>query len=109
MTSRRYVKRIWRVPKTRGALEYCATLVVKALVKHGWPARWQEVPFTGGFEILVEGGNADPQPDFIAAIEIAGRIVARTYRLDIVQHRNFIALEREYEVTVGGHFKEVKQ
>ena len=107
-SSRRYIKRVWRVPKHRGALEYLATLVVKALVKHGWPARWEDVPFTDGFVIKhVDGGDGLP-PDFQAAAEIAVRIVARTYRVDVTQHDAWVGLNRRYRVGAGGHFIEEK-
>lgn len=109
MSSRRYVKRVWRVPKHRGALEYLATLVVKLLVKHGWPARSQAVPATDGFVILEQGTAAETlPPDFEAAVEIAARIVARTYRVDITQYGNWIGLNRRYRVAAGGHFREEK-
>lgn len=108
MSSRRYLKRVWRVPKDRGALECFATLVVKALVKHGWPARWQPVSGTDGF-VIYEQGQAvgDLPPDFQNAVEIAARIVARTYRVEISQHGNWIGLDREYTVGPGGHFRKV--
>lgn len=106
MSSRRYIKRVWRVPKDRGALEYLATLVVKALVKHGWPARWEPVPFTDGFVIKhIDGGEELPL-DFQEAMEIAVRIVARTYRVDVTQHLNWVGLNRRYRVAAGGHFRE---
>lgn len=108
MQSRRYVKRIWRVPKDRGALEYLAGLVVKMLVKHGWPAKWEREPFTDGFIVLSHDHGEDLPQDFQEALEIAVRIVARTYRIDVTQYRNFVALGDEYTVTQGGHFKKVK-
>lgn len=108
MSNRRYVKRVWRVPKHRGALEYFATLVVKALVKHGWPAKWRPDPFTGGFLILhVDGGESLPD-DMEHAARIAVRVTARMYRVEVVQSGNFVALDGHYEVTAGGHFKLVK-
>lgn len=108
MTSRRYIKRVWRVPKDRGALEYFATLVVKALIKHGWPAKWEAVPHTDGFVIKhVDGGEELPL-DFLAAAEIAVRIVARTYRVDVTQYANWVGLNRQYRVAAGGHFREQK-
>ncbi|MCB5410305.1 hypothetical protein [Pseudogemmobacter faecipullorum] len=108
MTSRRYVKRIWRVPKDRGALEYFATLVVKALVKHGWPAKWEPVLTTNGFEIQSHDHGNNLPPDFLHAAEMAVRITARTYRVDVASYGNVYELARNYEVTKGGHFKEVK-
>lgn len=106
--SRRYIKRVWRVPKDRGALEYLAALVVKALVKHGWPAVWKEAPSTDGFVIYEQGSSGDLPPDFQAAVEIAVRIIARTYRVDVTQYENWVGLNRDYAITKGGHFKEVK-
>ena len=108
VSSRRYVKRIWRVPKHRGALECFATLCVKALVKHGWPAKWSPDPFSGGFLIQhVDGGDVLP-PDFQRAAEIAVAIVARTYRVDVSQVGPWVGFNREYRVAAGGHFREVK-
>lgn len=109
MSSRRYVKRIWRVPKDRGALEYFATLVVKMLVKHGWPAKWERVPFTDGVEILShDDGTALPH-DFLNAVEVAARIVGRSYRVEIEVAGSFVGFLADYEVTAGGHFRKVKQ
>lgn len=108
MSSRRYIKRVWRVPKDRGALDYFAALVVKALVKHGWPVRYEPDPITEGFVLHhVQGGETLP-PDLQAAAQIAVRIVARTYRLDVSQHSGWVGFNRAYVVTSGGHFKEVK-
>lgn len=106
-SSRRYVKRVWRVPKDRGALEYFATLVVKALVKHGWPACFEEIYLTDGFIIKEVRGSGDLPPDFQNAVEIAVRIVARTYRVDVTQHLNWVGFNRSYRVAPGGHFREI--
>lgn len=106
-SSRRYVKRIWRVPADRGALEFFATLVIKAMVKHGWPAKWERVQFTDGFELLAVGHD-DVPTDMVEAFEIACRIVARTYRIDIEQHGTWAGLAREYVVTPRRDFREVK-
>ena len=107
MTSRRYIKRVWRVPKDRGALEYLAALVTKALVKHGWPARFVLDPITEGFLVHEQGRPVGPLPsDFQSALEAAVRITARTYRVDVAQYDNWVGLNRQYAVTVGGHFKE---
>lgn len=108
MSSRRYVKRTWRVPKNRGALEYFATLVQKALRKHGWPAKFEFDREAGGFVVLhVDGGLTLP-PDFEDAFAIAVRIVARTYRVEVEQYANWANFTREYRVAPGGHFREVK-
>lgn len=108
MRSRRYIKRVWRVPKHRGALEYFATLVTKALVKHGWPARWEPAPFTDGFTVYHVDHKGDLPDDMQNAFEIACRIIARTYRVDVTQSTNWCGLNRIYSVTDGGHFKEQK-
>lgn len=108
MDSRRYVKRVWRVPKHRGALEYFGTLVLKALRKHGWPAKLELDPQTDGFVVRhVEGGD-DLPADFQDAFAIAVRIAARTYRVEVTQFGNWCGLDRDYSVTAGGHFRENK-
>lgn len=107
VSSRRYVKRIWRVPKDRGALEYFATLVTKMLVKHGWPAKWQEDPQAGGFVIISHDHGENLPPDFIQAVETAVLILARTYRVDVALNGNFCALADTYDVTPRGDFKKV--
>lgn len=107
-SSRRYVKRIWRVPKDRGALEYCATLLCKLMVKHGWPVDWHRDPFTDGFVIHEKERPGDPLPaDIQMQLEIATRILARTYRLDLTCGQGWVGFNRRYEVTRGGFFKEV--
>jgi hypothetical protein len=53
----------------------------------------------------VDGGG-DLPPDFQNAMEIAVRIVARTYRVDVSQHLNWVGLNRCYRVAAGGHFRE---
>lgn len=108
MSSRRYVKRLWRVPKDRGALEYLATLIVKMLVKHGWPASWRREPFTDGFVVVSHDHGEALPPDFLEAVQIAARIVARTYRVEIEQHGSFVGLLCDYEVMAGGHFKKLR-
>lgn len=108
MGNRRYVKRIWRVPKDRGALDYLATLTVKLMVKHGWPVKWEREPFTDGFLVLSHDHGDDLPPDIENALSVAVRIIARTYRIDVTHHRNFVELAHEYEVTKSGHFKKVR-
>lgn len=108
LSSRRYIKRVWRVPKHRGALEYLSALVVKALRKHGWPADAVLDPITEGFIIKHNGGGDTLPPDFQNAAEIAVRIVARTYRVDVTQHLEWVGLNRRYRVTEGGQFREEK-
>lgn len=108
MDNRRYVKRVWRVPKHRGALEYFGTLVLKALVKHGWPARLVLDPETDGFLIERVGATSGAlPPDMLDAIAIACRVTARSYRVEVSQYGNWCGLDRQYRV-VHGHFREIK-
>ncbi|PKP67656.1 MAG: hypothetical protein CVT83_08050 [Alphaproteobacteria bacterium HGW-Alphaproteobacteria-5] len=107
MSSRHYLKRVWRVPKTSAA-EYFAALVVKALVKHGWPAKAVQRPFSDG--VLIEHyqqGDLAPD-DFWAAVSIAVRIVARTHRVQVDEWHGLVRFEHPYIVTPSGHFKEAK-
>ncbi|MCE8419255.1 hypothetical protein LZ190_11135 [Rhodovulum sulfidophilum] len=112
MSSRRYVKRTWRVPKDRGALECFATLVVKVLRKHGWPAKaeWHNGIATGldSFTIRHVDGGEELPPDFEEAVGIAVRITARTYRVDVEQIGNWVWINRRYRIGAGGHFIEEK-
>lgn len=108
MTSRRYLKRIWQVPKTRGPVEYLATLLVKALRKHGWPADWRPCQHDpSAFFLLHKDLGLDGPPDFAEAVSIACRVLARQYRVDITEADGFVTLNRAYRVTLpGGQFKE---
>lgn len=116
-SSRRYVKRVWRVPKDRGALEYFATLVLKLMVKHGWPAKLELLTGFGedgdtrtGFFIHEQGEEGEElPPDMQGAFETACRIVAKTYRIEqgYQQYHNWADLTRDYRVTEGGYFREV--
>ena len=109
MSSRAYIKRVWRVPQDRGPVEYLATLITKALVKHGWPATWKPSTLLGYDAFLIEyhESKGDPGPDFWGAVSIAVRIVARTYRVDVIEHKGFVEFTKLYHVK-NGHFKEVK-
>lgn len=109
MRSRAYIKRVWRVPKDRGPVEYLATLVTKLLVKHGWPAVWTEsgLPGFDAFCIEYHKEKGLPGPDFWSAVSIAVRIVARTYRVDVHEYKGFVEFNKSYRVTDGGHFKEI--
>lgn len=109
MSSRRYIKRVWRVPKDRGPVEYMAVLVVKALVKHGWPAKWKPMQTRDGFYIMHDRLGMDLPPDFEAAMQIAVRIVARTYRVDVTEQLGAVHFNRRYRVAPGGHFREEKE
>lgn len=106
MSSRRYIKRVWRVPKDRGATTYFAALVHKALVKHGWPATIRGDYHDGYFYVdhIDHGENA--AEDFWQAVAIACRIMARTYRVEIIEQRGYVEFQKEYTVTAGGFFKE---
>ena len=110
MTSRHYLKRVWRVPKDRGATEYLAALVVKALRKHGWPAGWQPSAFDPySFNLLYEHPDGrQPGPDWDEAVQIAVRVIARTYRIDVCEGFGVVTLNRRYAITPGGHFREEK-
>lgn len=110
MSSRRYLKRVWRVPKTRGPTEYFATLLVKALRKHGWPAEWR-ASFSDpqAFFILHDKFKYDLPPDFSAAVGSAARILARAYGVDVTENDGCVQFNRLYRVTIpGGHFREMK-
>lgn len=107
MSSRRYLKRVWRVPSDRGALERFAVLVKKLMRKHGWPAEIELDEVTEGFFCFPDGGRHAPLPgDFSEALEIAVRIIARTYRVDVTHNYDWIGLNRRYRVASGGHFRE---
>lgn len=110
MSSRRYVKRVWRVPKDRGAPYYMAALVHKAMVKHGWPAKVEMVPnnWGEGFQILHHDTGLEAANDFWQAAQVACRIVARTYRVDVdISPTGLVMFNKEYKVSTGGFFKEV--
>ena len=109
MTSRHYLKRVWRVPKDRGALECFAWLLVKALRKHGWPASWRACQFEPETMFIIYYDHPDgrlPGDDFWNAVAIAVRVIARTYRVDAAEGFGVVTLNRRYVVTLGGHFKE---
>ncbi len=108
-SSRRYVKRVWRVPKDRGAPTYLAALVHKALVKHGWPAKVELCPdnWGDGFQVLHHDTGLEASNDFWEAVSIACRIVSRTYNVEIdIGHNGLVMFLKEYTVTNGGFFKE---
>jgi len=110
LSSRRYLKRVWRVPKDRGASEYLAALVVKALRKHGWPASSRKGAYDP-FSFVVFYDHPDglqAGDDFWDAVSIAVRIIARTYRVDASEGFGVVTLNRYYVITAGGHFREEK-
>ncbi len=102
MTSREYIKRVWRVPKDRGALEYFSALLVKALVKHGWPA--SAIVKNGYIHVSCKGHGLDHPPDFSDAVDVATRIIARTYRVTATHTLGLVQLHGSYRVTSGGFF-----
>lgn len=109
MSSRRYIKRLWRVPKDRGPVHYLATLICKALIKHGWPATWRpssHSPFA--FSVLYDD-NFELPDDFRRAVEIAVRITARTYRVEVLESFAQVELQKTYRVTSAGQFQEIKE
>ena len=93
----------------RGPAEYLAAIIVKSLVKHGWPAKaFISEAEGGGFFILHHKLGGDAYQDFWGAVEIACRIAARTYRLDITEETGWVRFNKVYRVTSGRHFQEVK-
>lgn len=106
MTSRQYIKRVYRVPKDRGALEYFAALLCKALVKHGWPAS-AEIK-RGVIFLSCKDHGLDHPPDFADAADIAVRIISRTYRVNATHTLGLVELHGHYRVTSGGFFAEEK-
>lgn len=105
------MKRIYRVPKDRGALVYIASLVLKLLVKHGWPAKVQLVPsgWGEGFEVLHVDTGDQFRDDFADAICVAARVVARNYSLEFdLRGRGLVMLMKRYWVSPSGVVKEVE-
>ena len=107
-SSRRYLRRVWQVPKHRGPAEYLAMLIVKALRKHGWPADWKPAscdPYS--FFITHKDLGLSYPPDFAEAVAIAGRVTAKAYRVEVRYDDGLFTFLRSYRVTIpGGHFKE---
>ena len=109
MSSRRYIKRIWQVPKDRGPVEYLATLICKSLRKHGWPAHWERLPHSDQtFMLKYDGGGYDLPPDFYDAIGVCVRIVAKTYRVDMSEDIGVVSIHRRYRVTEYGQLRELE-
>lgn len=105
MESRKYIKRPWRIPKDRGAPEFLAALIVKALVKHGWPAKYEMHDAFAGFQILHVDDLYDARPDFWCAVGVACRIVARTQRAEIDEANGFVTLLKVYSVHPAGYLR----
>lgn len=111
MQSRKYVKRIWRVPKHRGPAEFLGTVVLKMLVKHGWPAKLQPIPgnFGDGFQIVHQEHGMEALADFWEAVEVSCRVVAKTHRVEWQVHRGLVVLLREYVVNEkSGRVREIE-
>lgn len=112
MDSRRYLKRVWRVPKDRGPAECLGTLVLKLMRKHGWPAvlrlDLESSPY-GGFQIAHDRDGLDGPEDFMAAVGIAVRITAGRCKVEVDHYRGSVELSLPYEVTEAGRFKELPQ
>ena len=116
MSSRYYLKRVWRVPKDRGATEYFAALLAKALIKHGWPAVcrvdsghiWVSHKSYQSESNDFDDGLGQAPADFYEAVSIACRILSRTYRVEVVQNYELVYLQGVYDVMPGGFFREVK-
>lgn len=118
LSSRRYLKRVWRVPKPATNLpqhvvkaeERLGTLVLKLLRKHGWPAVLvldREPGSLDGFAIHHDTAGPDGPDDFVNAVGIAVRIIAAMYRVEVSEYRGSVALDRLYHVTPQGTFKEI--
>lgn len=109
MSSRRYIARIWQVPKDRGPVEYIATLMCKALRKHGWPAKWAVLgDGSSSFMIHYDGKLYMPPDDFADAVSSCARIIAKTYRIDLAEDLGAVTLLRRYRVTEYGQLREIK-
>ncbi len=100
MSSRKYIKRIWRVPKHRGPAEYLGMVVVKALVKHGWPAKLVPIPgnFGEGFQIEHVELGMNAAPDFWEQVAVTCRVVAKTHSVEWVEYRGLVVFSSEYVV-----------
>lgn len=103
MSSKRYVKRIWRVPKDRGASAFLATQTCKMLIKHGWPVKSLPSAVSDGFQLLHHDTGYDLPDDLREAIAIAVRVIARTYRVDLSEHSGSVVLNAAYRVHPGGY------
>ena len=105
--SRAYIKRVWRVPKDKGAVVYAAALCHKMLVKHNWPAVLTVLD--SGF--MFDHKYMDiPAADFVTACSVAFRTLARTHKLDLCDDGDGRCyFNRDYVVVEGGFFREVKE
>jgi hypothetical protein len=104
--SRAWSKRVWRVPKDKGAVVYAAALCHKMLVKHNWPA--VVTIRDGGFSMKHKFLDQNP-PDFVDACSVAFRTLGRVHKLDLFDFGDASCwFNREYRVVAGGFFREVK-
>lgn len=116
--NRRYLKRIWRVPKPAKSGsgkflpvrpdERFAVLVVKMLRKHGWPAEHVLVRGTdfGAFDLLYEGRDVPPD-DYLAAVGTAVRICASAHKVRVTHWGGCVTFDTQYVVMMDGRFKEL--
>lgn len=102
-------KRIWRVPRDRGPVEAFATLVCKALRKHGWPAAWRACPDPQlpAFIVYKVKQYGPPTDDFWSAVEIAARVTGAQNGVDVVQLQGYIELAHSYAIDERGNFRRV--
>jgi hypothetical protein len=109
--SRRYIERIWRVPKDKGAVHFFASLCVKALIKHGWPSFYLDAEDPLSFYIGYIGETRadnrlwdDLPADFTNAVAQAVAVVARQHRMqsDVSTLHGRVSIARKYTVKVGG-------
>jgi hypothetical protein len=109
--SRRYLKRVWRVPKDRGAAECFAALCLKMLRRHGWPAVigpnvYPEEDFS--FDLQHDELGYKAPPDFWQAVSIAVRIQAAQSRVYVREYAGHVVMLVPYDVNERGEFKERK-
>ena len=79
------------------------------MVKHGWPAKWRPlVNEEWAFRIVHDLRDTALPSDFEKAMQIAVRVITKTYRVDAYEEDGVVTFARPYLVTTGGHFQEVK-
>lgn len=102
-------KKVWRVPKNRGAAVYFGAHVCKVMTRHGWPAIAEEVKHHDpGVYILHETLGADAAPSFWRAVETAVRIVSETLQVEVVFYPPYtVIFMHEYKVLPCGLMKKV--
>lgn len=96
------------MPKDKGAAAFVAALIVKALVKHGWPSVALGVSGDAwAFKIVHHFEGLDAAPEYWAAVETAARIVARAYRVQIEVEGGRVVLLHRYRVTPRGTLERI--